>query len=283
MSKNTGVPYEHLTKYIFEQLVNQDKVETIDLKHEVPLQGKSTKHKVDVYWEFEVGGIKYITIIQAKDWNQPVEQGQLLQFKAVLDDLPFQATGIFVTRTGYQKGARDFAEANGIPLYELREPNDADWEGMIKTIVIKLNCFYLESSNINLEPDHEWLIKERQKREIPEHESLGINIQGFTDEVIIYYEDDQKTTTVKNIIDSFSSHEEIPPTKKKYSFDEPAFIHTGVERFPKLKIKALEATISISKEVREIRIDGEDVVGFVLKNVLDKCQHTFDKDIKLRK
>lgn len=282
MSKNTGGPYEQLTKHIFEQLVNQDEVKTIKLQHNVTLQGKDIRHQIDVYWKFERGGIKYFTIVQAKDWNQAVEQGQLLQFKAVLDDMPFQATGIFVTRTGYQKGARDLAKANGILLYELREPNEADWKGKLKTIVIKLNSFHLESSDIDLEPDNEWIVEERRKRDIPEHESLEIDIQEFTNKVIIYDENDEKTMTVKNIIDSFSSHEEIPPTKKQYTFDKPAFIHTGVERFPKLKIKALEATISVSKEVREIRIDGEDIVGFVLNNVLEKCQHTFDKDMKLR-
>ena len=87
MAKNTGIQYEQLTKQIFEQLVNQNEVKTVKLEHNVILQGKTTTHQIDVYWEFERGGIKYATIVQAKDWKQPVEQGQLLQLKAVLDDL----------------------------------------------------------------------------------------------------------------------------------------------------------------------------------------------------
>src|SRR5208282_2707135 len=42
-------------------------------------------------------------------------------FKCVLDDLPNQPRGIFVTRSGYQQGAKDFAAAQGIILYELDE------------------------------------------------------------------------------------------------------------------------------------------------------------------
>ena len=64
------------------------------------------------------------TIVQAKDWSRPVEQGQLILFKGVLDDLPGQPKGIFVTRTGYQSGGREFALAHGILLYELKEADD---------------------------------------------------------------------------------------------------------------------------------------------------------------
>ena len=285
MGKNTGEPYEHLTKDIFDQLVNQTEVDTVKLKHNVKLQGKTTTHQIDVYWEFDRGGIKYVTIVQAKDWQQPVKQGQLLQFKGVLDDLPFQATGIFVTLTGYQQGARNYARGNGILLYELREPTEVDWEGKVKTIVIRLEFFFRESSDINFVHDKEWVAEERHKRGISEDEPLKLCITGRTDETLIYDEDGQKITTLKDIINSFvlPSSEEISSVKKKHSFSEPAFIHTGIEKFPKLKLKALEATISVSKDVEEIRLNGEDIVGFILKNTLEGSQYTFDKNRKLRK
>ena len=284
MGNNTGVPYELLTKKIFEQLVNQDEVETAKLKHNVSLKGNTTKHQVDVYWEFDRGGIRYVTIVQAKDWKQPVYQGELLAFKAVLDDLPLQATGIFVTRTGYQRGARDFAKANGIYLYELREPTEADWEGKVKTIIVTQIFFCPRSSNISFEYDNEWMGDERQKRGIPEDKLRKFQISGSTDEIIIYDENDQKTMTVQDAIDSlyFADFEEIPPTHKKHFFIKPAFIHTGIERFPRLKIKSLGATISVSKKKQKIKFNGEDIVGFILKNTLDESQYTFDKNRKLR-
>ena len=63
-------------------------------------------------------------IVQAKDWQHRVEQVHLLAFRQVLDDLPGQPRGIFVTRTGYQSGAKEFALAHGILLYELKEADD---------------------------------------------------------------------------------------------------------------------------------------------------------------
>ena len=70
------------------------------------MKGKSTSHQIDVYWEFELNGIIYKTVVQAKDWNKPVNKGELLKFREVLNDLPGQPKGIFVTRSGYQKEQR---------------------------------------------------------------------------------------------------------------------------------------------------------------------------------
>jgi Restriction endonuclease len=119
--KNTGVPYEMLVKGIFQAIHDQDEVATISVEQNKTLQGKTVPHDVDVYWKFDKGGIVYETIVQAKDWRSPVKKGQLLEFKGVLDDLPGQVRGVFVTRSGYQKGAKDFAAAHKIILFVLGE------------------------------------------------------------------------------------------------------------------------------------------------------------------
>jgi hypothetical protein len=96
----SGRRYELLVREIFHVLLNQNEVQNIDVKHNVTLQGKSATHQIDVYWEFEKGGITYRTVVQAKDWATVV-QGELIKFKGVLDDLPQQPRGVFVTRSGY--------------------------------------------------------------------------------------------------------------------------------------------------------------------------------------
>jgi hypothetical protein len=120
--KNTGVPYEKLVQGIFQAIHDQEEVATIIVEQNKTLQGKISTHQIDVYWKFQTGGIEHEVIVQAKDWRSAVKQGDLFHFKCVLDDLPNQPRGIFVTRTGYQQGAKDFAVAQGIILYELDEP-----------------------------------------------------------------------------------------------------------------------------------------------------------------
>lgn len=120
--KNTGIPYEQVTKVIFDQIVNTESadVRTIEVVHDAKIQGKTLTHQVDVYWKFEVGGLVYQTIVQARDWGSKIKQGHLLEFKGVLDDIPGQPRGIYVTREGYQKGALTLANACGIELFVLR-------------------------------------------------------------------------------------------------------------------------------------------------------------------
>jgi hypothetical protein len=117
---NSGVSYERLGQEIFREILGQSHV-PIDVRHNVTLQGKTTTHQIDLYWEFKIGGICYTTVVQAKDWATPVGQGELLKFRAVLDDLPGQPRGIVVTKNGYQRGAEEYAHAHGIVLYELAE------------------------------------------------------------------------------------------------------------------------------------------------------------------
>jgi Restriction endonuclease len=119
--KNTGLSYELLVQAIFQAINDQEEVANLIVERDKTLQGKTTPHQIDVYWKFEKTAITYETIVQAKDWQSPVKKGQLIEFKGILDDLPGQPRGVFVTRTGYQQGAKDFAAAQGIILYELDE------------------------------------------------------------------------------------------------------------------------------------------------------------------
>ena len=288
MAINTGIPYEKLTQQIFDQIFNQNSVPTIKVEHDVRLQGKSSvTHQIDVYWEFEKGGITYRTAVEAKDWGKPVNQGELFKFNCVLDDLPNKTIGIFVTRTGYQSGARKFAEHHGICLYELSEPTDAYWDGAIKIIDTTFGMFAPPHCE-GFKPiwDREWITKEEEKLHITEKEFI-LKIAGDTK---FYDENDQEIGTVQSVVqsvvDSFYPPKptEMVPTKKTHTFDKPAFIRTGIPKFPRLKINAMEATFSVSKVVEEtIHFDFGDFVGFVLKNVIEGDQEIFDKDANLIK
>ncbi|MGO9518448.1 MAG: restriction endonuclease, partial [Candidatus Korobacteraceae bacterium] len=182
----SGKRYEVLVQDVFHALLNQNEVHNIDVKHNVTLQGKTTTHQVDVYWEFDKGGVTYRTVVQAKDWATPVNQGELIKFKGVLDDLPQQPRGVFVTRTGYQDGAKGYAQAHGIALYELSEEPDepdepnvtatvGDWvrfsgevrafenrvddKGKFPTALrVSTTVFHHRCSNVTLEIDKAWLV-----------------------------------------------------------------------------------------------------------------------------
>lgn len=124
--KNTGVEYEKLTQRVFSLIVNQNRVNNIDVQHHVFLQGKTNKHEIDVYWKFSDGVSDFKTVIQAKDWGSPVKMEHIYALSGIINDLPGTVKGIFVSRSSYQSGAITAAEAFGIDLYELRSPTDSD-------------------------------------------------------------------------------------------------------------------------------------------------------------
>jgi hypothetical protein len=70
VAKKTGEDYEILTQWIFNQILNADGVRNIEVKQGIKkFKGITGQHDLDIYWEFETGGITYKTIVQTKDWK----------------------------------------------------------------------------------------------------------------------------------------------------------------------------------------------------------------------
>jgi hypothetical protein len=111
--------YELLVREIYQQMLEQDKVQNIVVEHDVLKQGIATVHQIDVYWEFLSGGIVHRVAVQVKQWERPVDKGAMLTFKGVLDDLP-GTVGVMVTANGYQQGALEVARKYGITICELK-------------------------------------------------------------------------------------------------------------------------------------------------------------------
>lgn len=273
MAKNTGIPYEALTKWIIEQISLESGVHTTKLEHDVDLQGRDAIHQIDVLWEFEVGGFKYTTIIQAKDWaTQKVDQGKLLQFKCILTDLPNQPRGLVVARKGFQSGAIEFAKRNGILIYELREPTEADWNGRIKTYNIKANVYTPHFADIKLIQDTDWNIQELRRSNLLPNEAPKISV---SDDLVFYDVNGEEITTALILFNSLvpEGFDELPPTKIVYQFDKPTFVKTLNPQI-RAKVESIEVMISKTLESIEYLRKGEDFVGYILKNVLD------DDDVK---
>lgn len=279
--KNTGMSYEVLTKKIFQHILDQDSVHTIEAKHNVILQGKSVKHQIDVYWEFELGGgITYRTIVQCKDWaSNPVKQEHLLTFKAILDDLPGQPRGIFVTRKGYQSGAKEFAEAHGIILYELNEPN---WEGTITNIDMKMIFYVPKIQDFQFEQDMEWMTKQSTKIGSEQNEIHYTNFCRPSDQ-IEFFDDEKNAIGMQNIIDKWvaeSACQEKSLQPVTHVFDRPTYMKTSLTEFPMVKINSVSAKISLRKSEHELAVSGPEIIGFILKNVLENKKIKVDKDGK---
>jgi len=119
--KNTGIPYELALQRIFQEIHDGEPDRTIKVEHNVLVQGRSACHQIDLLWKFTVAGIDHLTIVQARDWNQTIKQESVFAFRQILDDIPGQPRGVIVTRRGFQRGAKKFAEDHRIKLFILQQ------------------------------------------------------------------------------------------------------------------------------------------------------------------
>lgn len=268
MSKNTGKPYEKLTQKIFSQIVNQNSVQNINVQHDVTLLGKTTSHQIDVYWEFEVGGLQYQTVIQAKDWKNKVKKEQMLAFKGILDDLPSGTKGVFVSKSGFQSGAIEVAQAHGIKIYELRKPTDSDWIGKMTELHVEINLQKPYVDNLSLELNKQWV------------SDNNINIQALPlgKKILENYEiiSSQKDHMcfMFDIVKDFLNNAPEQETYCEKVFDD-AFI--AMQDGCLVKIKRLSGNFGCRTITQKMHIDVESVVGMILVDILSGSISRFDK------
>ncbi len=131
--------YERLVQTIYQKLLKNEGQETIEVKHNEDLMGKSgVAHQIDVFWRFKQAGIEHLVAVECKNYASTVELGDVRNFKTVIDDIG-ASRGLIVTKVGFQSGARDFAKSQGIDIKLARKPTDEDWAGLIREVQINIS------------------------------------------------------------------------------------------------------------------------------------------------
>ena len=81
---------------------------------------------------------QYRTAIECKNWKKKVDKDPITKLSAIIVDAQIEK-GVIVSQSGFTPDAKGFARSTNIGLVELRDPLDADWEGLIKDIHIDLH------------------------------------------------------------------------------------------------------------------------------------------------
>ena len=146
---NDGVAYELFVQKVQQALFDAQQIggyRTVNVQHNVKLVGKDGEQRqFDLYWEFELGGHVYRTIIECKDYANDVPVDKVDALAGKMKEFP-ELKGIIATRNGYQSGAIKKAQANGIDVIVVRDEDPKkDWisqDGtpLIRTIVVNLDC-----------------------------------------------------------------------------------------------------------------------------------------------
>ncbi len=259
---NNNIEYELLTKSIYEALLLQDGV-TTEVKHNIILKGKAAEHQIDVYWEYKIADTLFRVAIECKNYNSKVTIGKVRDFHSVLNDIG-NIQGVMVARKGFQSGAKEYAEHYGINLKEIREPEDADWKGRIKTIVMKMNMIttHIHERKINI--DDEWM---RNNDALPKGTTIHLQINDTTDNIWL-------VDSLGNKISNFYHLDEKLPTDMKvaknitykYEFDNAFLENTEGIKF---KISSIEYFYDVRQSaIPDIVLDGTQTAQAIIKDAL---------------
>lgn len=279
--KNTGVTYETLTQGFFQAILDQDAVRNVRVERNVKLAGQSgTQHQIDVYWSFEVGAIRYQTIVQCKDWNSRVKQEQVLAFSAVLEDIPGQPRGIMVSKHGFQSGAEKVAKAHGISLYRLREADEDYWAGRIREIHINMRLVVPRIQNVVLNFDMNWISNRKTELGL---DSVTVEFGGLAGEAQLILEDGRSAGTVAQALLSAlpKDGQPHPMERREKSFDAATFLVVPASPIGSIKLLSILFDGGQSVLEQKMLIDGADAIRFVLESFDGLHVYTADNRLQV--
>lgn len=269
-----GTDFELFVKSIYEEILEQDDIENVQVEHDVKILGKSGQsHQIDVYWEFKSAGVTHRVAVECKEYKNTVSVGKIRDFYGALDDIG-NINGIFVTTKGYQKGAITFAEHKGIALKTVQEPTQEDIDSFqgIKTISLNINAVCI--GNISMTPvlDVQWVI---DNTDFKEGDSFSFNAPNNEVRVL-----DSNFNSLGTILEFENRLPREPENtiglSHQYDFED-GFIHIPKSGKPPLKVNALKFsydtyTISTTNE-----INFKLMAEAVLKDIITGDFHLFNK------
>lgn len=126
-----GKDYEKFVKSLQQALLDSERFSEqknikIEINKKIP-DNFGIEREFDLYWEYELAGVTYKTVIECKDYASRVSIEKIDALIGKVRDIP-DLKPVFATKTGYQSGAEAKAKANWIDLLIVREQRDDDWE-----------------------------------------------------------------------------------------------------------------------------------------------------------
>lgn len=246
---NNGKEYETFVASLQQALLNAENITTqkniqIELNKKI-IDNCGIKREFDLYWEYELGGLIYKTVIECKDYNSNIAVEKIDALIGKIRDIP-DLRAVFATKKGYQSGAKKKAQRNKIDLLVIREQNDSDWEDkdgnpFIKSIHINMQI-NMPAVITKFEPviDAEWL-KNNTKIDV----TKPFRLSGLNNEIFIKDLDKNEKYSLYDLASKLAplGGQKFGSFKDSVKFSN-AFIYY---KDLKLQIRAYNIEYSISK------------------------------------
>lgn len=256
-----GTKYEKLAAIVFKTLHQKDVV-----IHDLKLRGdkKKTTHQIDVTVQSKGSEKSKRILIECKDISNKVGVSIVRDFFGVVSQIKPDESFI-VTTVGYTREARNFAEDEGIKLALLGEFDEADWEGRIKNIYLKMNLQVLNTPSIEFV-----LNDEKINTHTPNSCSKPKRVS--TTDSYFYDKEGNRKDNYKTVLEpiilnlSKNINSNCKTIKGYYPFDDIKYINQDGNL---IAIKGFKYEQSSSLVVEEYIIDGGKKIALLVFKVLD--------------
>lgn len=129
--------YEKVAQQVYQAILANDEVETIEVLHNVQITGLSgVSHQIDVYWRYLKDGVEHQVLVECKYYQSTIDLIHARNLLGLLTDIP-NSQGVLLTTVGFQRGVVNLCNFYGISLKRLRNPQGSDWDGYIQKIKIE--------------------------------------------------------------------------------------------------------------------------------------------------
>jgi hypothetical protein len=138
MASKTGKPYEEMVLSVYRILCND--ASFTDVRHNVKLKGPDGERQIDVLVVHDHANVRYLTVIECKDFRGKVNVTYIDSFASKLTDIKANK-GILVSRRGFTKTAVQKAKRLGIELCMI-DTAEHLLQGMVKEIPVMLSVIH---------------------------------------------------------------------------------------------------------------------------------------------
>ncbi|MEV5024775.1 restriction endonuclease [Paenibacillus sp. LPE1-1-1.1] len=276
-----GSKYERLAAVVFKSLDESDTV-----IHDLRLRGdgKKAQHQIDV--TIEKNHNKKRILIECKEYDSLIGIGIIRDFFGAVNQIkPDEA--IVITKKGYTSGARKFADDENIKLAILKEAEESDWDGLIRTIVVNGTLIIpydlavalhidLENASNSLKQQYLQYGNETLNNSIERdhfYNSTGEQVANFSETINTF-----SVSIKNNVIDGET-------IKGNHTFSEPMYVKvldelalvTGFDYSYVIRVESFETVIDDGQKVAALLyrlIDNDNEKHMIFAENIDKW--TFD-------
>lgn len=256
MGTKDGKAYEEFVKRVFQQIHELEGIKTVKVEPSKIFDGNTLDpdgvpipHQIDVHWTFELDGTEYTTIIQAKDWENQVPQLEMIAFDGIVQDIGNNKTkGQFVARSGFQKGAVNWAKAKGIKASELRHIHPSEKANRIETIVCKIEATLPVVSGITLDLNGWFASLSPSQQEAIANKPFGIDAN-----ILQVESEDGTPQGVLADHMNWDKNEMRETFNISLRFEQPLYFHF-FSKLPRARVDGLTATVMLHRENHEVKI-----------------------------